>query len=93
MGTVIRLKRKLKDQPEVVEFVKALLTRAEMGLVSGIICLASIEGDENEIGLCGDFSEDAEYAVRAAGRGLAALVAQQNGSRRHRRAAPRPEEY
>ena len=74
MGQVIQIRRKNQAQPEVVEAAADLLRRAENGLITGLIVLASVRDAKNEIGVCGDFAEDMAYARHAANRGFATLL-------------------
>ena len=65
---------------DVVEFAKDLFTRATLGRVSGVFFVVASPGEDDEIGVCGEFAEDIDYAVRSANSGMSHLFELKNST-------------
>lgn len=86
---MIALRKNHPAQPEVVEHLEHLLGRARQGLITGVLCICGTVSGPDELGLCGDFAEDLDYASRAASQGFAAMLGYKFEVAQPRRGLPR----
>lgn len=72
VGQVINMRANPLANPGAVERGKEILSRLSRGELTGFFYVACGPDVDDEIGICGEFAEDIEYAERA---GVACLEA------------------
>lgn len=73
MGQLIRLPI-TQVRRELVDVLQDLLDKAKRGEVTGLMHVVTVSTSEIETGVCGDFSDDLDYATAAATKGLESLL-------------------
>lgn len=86
MGQVLAL-RSTPVNPEVVEAAREILRRAEAGMQAFMFVGIDVAG-QAEIGICGDFADDLDYATEAAREGFSRLVGHKFEEREAEEALP-----
>jgi hypothetical protein len=62
---------------DVVAYYRKKLERAESGELQGGMDIIAVRDGPDEIGVCGEFADDLEYALTAAQAGFGAIVGHQ----------------
>ena len=73
MGQVLRLPI-TQVRNDLVDVLQDLLDKAKRGEVTGLMHVVTVSDSQIETGVCGDFSDDLDYATDAATKGFASLL-------------------
>lgn len=76
MGNILQL-RPSAPRSDVIAYYRQRLARAESGELQGGMDVISVRDGADEIGVCGEFADDLEYARAAAQAGFGVLVGHQ----------------
>jgi hypothetical protein len=74
LPNVFQMTAKRGEISEVVAMAESLLLRAKTGLLSGLMFISAAPDGSTLLGISGDFSDDLDYAARAADSGFARLT-------------------
>ncbi|MGI4776920.1 MAG: hypothetical protein ACRYGA_02185 [Janthinobacterium lividum] len=76
MARVFRFPQLAKPRDDVIAYYEQQLRRAKLGEIQGVLTVLSIEGEADELAICGVFADDLAYTTSAARVGFNVLAGQ-----------------
>jgi hypothetical protein len=77
----------------VITFYERMLERAKKGEIQGVVCVLAISNAEDEIAVCGEFSENPTYAMNATRVGFDCLARKDASDQGKSAATPRRKQH